>query len=46
MRIVPANRVTATIPVGGDPSGVAVDPLTATGYVANEIGDTLSAITN
>src|SRR5579863_8302181 len=33
-----------TIPVGVDPSGVGVDPLTNTTYVANERSDNVSVI--
>ena len=36
--------VTATIPVGSVPYGVAVDPKTHTIYVANVSGDTVSVI--
>jgi len=39
---VPA--VTATIPVGGDPFGVAVNPLTGTVYVTNVLSETVSVI--
>jgi hypothetical protein len=39
---VPA--VTATIPVGSDPAGVAVNPLTGTVYVTNVGNDTVSVI--
>jgi YVTN family beta-propeller protein len=36
--------VTATIPVGNNPRGVAVDPITGTVYVANFSDNTVSAI--
>jgi hypothetical protein len=36
--------VTATIPVGSHPEGVAVDPATDAAYVANSGGDTVSVI--
>ena len=36
--------VTATIPVGSNPSGVAVDPVTHTVYVINYYGGTVSVI--
>ena len=39
------NTVTATIPVGGEPDAVGVDPLaTGTVYVANEGGNNVSVI--
>ena len=38
------NTVTATIPVGADPFGVAVDPAAGTVYVTNDGGDTVSVI--
>ncbi len=38
------NTVTATIPVGGVPFGVAVDPKTNTIYVTNHFSDTVSVI--
>ncbi len=38
------NTVTATIAVGGLPSGVAVDPTTGTVYVTNSGDNTVSAI--
>ena len=38
------NTVTATIPVGSDPYGVAVDPAARTVYVANYGDDTVSVI--
>jgi YVTN family beta-propeller protein len=39
------KTVTATIPVGDNPSGVAVDPKTSTIYVANALSDTVSVLT-
>jgi hypothetical protein len=36
--------VTATIPVGNDPQGVAVNPATDTAYVANDGDNTVSVI--
>ena len=39
------SAVTATIPVGNAPEGVAVDPSTHTAYVANYDGNTVSVIT-
>ena len=39
-----AGTVTATIPVGTDPDGVAVDPATHTAYVANLRDGTVSVI--
>ena len=36
--------VTATIPLGPEPAGVAVDPAAGTVYVANNRGDTVSVI--
>ena len=38
------RTVTATIPVGREPYGVAVDPAAGTVYVANDVGDTVSVI--
>jgi YVTN family beta-propeller protein len=38
------NKVTATIPVGNEPMGVAADPSTNTVYVANDDSDTVSVI--
>ena len=38
------NTVVAPVPVGAGPLGVAVDPTTHTGYVANGNGDTVSVI--
>ena len=38
------NTVTATIAVGSDPDGVAVDPATDTVYVTNQDGNTVSVI--
>ena len=39
------RAVTATIPVGSEPAGVAVDPATHTAYVANVLADgTVSVI--
>ena len=38
------NTVTATIPVGTSPGGVAVDPAAGTVYVANFGGGTVSVI--
>ncbi|MGO9508776.1 MAG: YncE family protein [Mycobacterium sp.] len=40
----PTYRVTATVPVGRSPSGVAVDPGTRTVYVTNMIDGTMSVI--
>ena len=37
-------RVTATVPVGDGPVGVAVDPLSHTAYVANNFDHTVSVI--
>ena len=37
-------RVTATIPVGAGPFGVAVDPKTKTIYVANSDSNTVSVL--
>src|SRR5204863_10081032 len=39
-----ANTVTATIPVGDQPGGAAVDPKTDTIYTANAGDDTVSVI--
>ena len=39
------NTVTATIPVGGHPGAVAVNPLAGTVYVTNAYGNTVSVIT-
>ena len=38
------GTVTATVPVGADPSGVAVDPTLHTAYVTNEDASTVSVI--
>jgi YVTN family beta-propeller protein len=38
------RTVTATIPVGGDPDGVAVDPAARTAYVTNASDGTVSVI--
>ena len=38
------STVTATIPVGSSPAGVAVDPTTDTVYVTNYVGGTVSVI--
>jgi YVTN family beta-propeller protein len=38
------STVTATVPVGGWPYGVAVDPGTHTVYVANSASNTVSVI--
>ena len=38
------GTVTATVPVGADPSGVAVDPTTHTAYVPNYGDSTVSVI--
>jgi YVTN family beta-propeller protein len=38
------RTVTATVPVGEDPIGVAVDPGSHTVYVANEVSRTVSVI--
>jgi DNA-binding beta-propeller fold protein YncE len=38
------NTVTATIPVGNGPVGVAVNPLTGAVYTANVGDDTVSVI--
>ena len=38
------NTVTATIPVGSRPGGVAADPETGTIYVTNLASDTVSVI--
>ena len=38
------GRVTATVPVGVFPYGVAVDPATHTAYVANADSGTVSVI--
>ena len=38
------DTVTATIPVGTDPSGIESDPLTNTVYVANTGDNTVSVI--
>src|SRR6516225_10942743 len=40
----PTHRVTATVPVGKNPWGVAVDPGSHTVYVTNLQGDTVSVI--
>ena len=40
----PPAAVTATIPVGSHPDGVAVAPLTGTVYVTNDGSDTVSVI--
>ena len=40
----PTYRVTATVPVGKDPGGVAVDPGTHTVCVTNVAGGTVSVI--
>jgi hypothetical protein len=40
----PTYRVTATVPAGKGPSGVAVDPGTHTVYVANNDDNTVSVI--
>lgn len=42
--VTTAPVVTATIPVGVTPVGVAVNPLTATVYVTNFRGKTVSVI--
>ena len=46
MSVIDASTrtVTATVPVGKDPTGVAVDPGTHTVYVANHDDDTVSVI--
>ncbi len=38
------NAVTATVPVGLSPEGIAVDPLTDTVYVADSMADTISLV--
>jgi DNA-binding beta-propeller fold protein YncE len=38
------NTVTGSIPVGGDPEAIAVDPRTHTAYVANNSSGTVSVI--
>lgn len=38
------NTVSATIPVGAEPYGVAVNPVTTRAYVANGAGNTVSVI--
>ncbi|WP_459561292.1 YncE family protein [Mycobacterium kiyosense] len=38
------NTVTATIPVGSSPYGVAIDPVTGAVYVANFQSGTVSVI--
>ena len=38
------RTVTATVPVGKGPEGVAVDPGTHTVYVTNSNGDTVAVI--
>jgi YVTN family beta-propeller protein len=40
----PLNHVVATIPVGTDPEGGAVDPATETIYVTNNGSDSLSVL--
>lgn len=39
------NAVTATISVGNQPVGVAVNPFTGTIYVTNSLSNTVSVIT-
>ena len=39
-----ASTVTATIAVGSNPDGVAVDPAAHTAYVANFLGNSVSVI--
>jgi DNA-binding beta-propeller fold protein YncE len=38
------NTVVATVPVGREPEGVAVNPRTSTAYVANTLDNTVSAL--
>ena len=40
----PTHRVTATVPIGKNPDGVAVDPGTHAVYVANAFDNTVSVI--
>src|SRR2546425_581986 len=42
--VAAANRVTATIPVGSVPAGVAANPRTNTIYVTNSVDGTVSVI--